>query len=203
MSYFIPKAECEAKTEVKDSRFIGRIIPVCSQENTEVKLKKVREKFRNADHNCWAYRIISGGEESIRFSDEAEPSGSAGKPILESMLERNIGDALLIITRYFGGTKLGIGGLSRAYRNCAREVIAKCALEEKVKLIRSEMHFLYCYEPQLRNHLYRSGGSIDFSYYEQYVIWKVTIPEAESDEFFNKCKDICRGDLQIIRISGM
>ncbi|NQS97019.1 MAG: YigZ family protein [candidate division Zixibacteria bacterium] len=201
MSYFIPKTECEAKTEIKDSRFIGRIIPVCSRENAEIKLKQVKEKFRDAAHNCWAYRIMSGGE-SIRFSDEAEPSGTAGKPILESILERNIGDALLVVTRYFGGTKLGIGGLSRAYRNCAREVIAKCKLEEKAEILKLEMHFLYCYEPQLRNFLYKSEGAIDFSYYEQYVIWKITIPEKTADEFISKCTDICRGDLQIIPISG-
>lgn len=197
MSYLTPKTECTAKTDVKNSRFIGSLLKVKSKSDAEQKLQEVKAAYNDATHNCWAYRISDEGEIEFRFSDEGEPSGTAGKPILESLEEGNIIDALLVVSRYFGGTKLGMGGLNRAYRKCARETISNCAFEDKVETVRLEMHFLYCFEAQLRNLLYRFKGTIEFSYYEQHVIWKVVMPQSTFDEFLNTCRDICRGEIEI------
>lgn len=197
MKTFRPKFETEARIEVKKSRFIGRIIPVESKSEAEETLKSVKKSFSDAIHNCWAYRIGAGDGAIFRFSDEGEPSGTAGKPILESLEERNISNALLVVTRYFGGVKLGMGGLSRAYRECARAVIAGARLKEMVEMVKFKMHFLYSFEPQLRSRVYELKGCVNRSFYSQNVLWEVEIPKSCSDNFCGEALEICRGQLEI------
>lgn len=195
--YFSPLDENQAKTMVKGSRFIGRIVPVKSRDEAERAILRIKDEFKDAAHNCWAYRIFSGGSEEIRFSDEGEPSGTAGKPILESLKERNIGDSLLVVTRYFGGIKLGMGGLSRAYRDCARQTIAGCRLQESVETAALEMCFPYSYDSPLRILLQRMEGRIDTSHYQTDVRWVISIPESRREEFTSIARDICRGEVKI------
>ena len=198
MSYFHPAGEARSKIEVKGSRFLAQIYPAQSRKEAEDRIAAVKSEFRDATHNCWAFRIyLAEGGFDFRSSDEGEPSGSAGRPILKSLEERNVADAVIIVTRYFGGTKLGMGGLSRAYRQAARGVIAECALREKLEMKRYEIHFRYCYEPMMRNHLYRSGGEMEFSYYEAFVIWRIAVPKETSQNFLRLASDICRGEIEI------
>ncbi len=192
-----PEQECEAKTEVKGSRFIGRILPVSSRGEAKARLREIRAKYHDATHNCWAYRIIEGGVFEERFSDEGEPSGSAGKPIVESLRERDIVNALLVVTRYFGGTKLGIGGLSRAYRECARSVISLSSLAEVVDSLEFELSFSYPFEPALKNLLRKLEGTIESSSYQANVVWRVSVPKARADEFTETAGNICRGELEM------
>lgn len=198
MSYFFPKSESDARIEVKGSRFIGRLYPVENQLEAKKMLRQIKDKYKDATHNCWAFRVsISRGDFEARSSDEGEPSGTAGRPILECLEERQIGDALLVVSRYFGGTKLGLGGLNRAYRRCAREVIARSQLEEKPETAAFNLRFPYDYEPMMRNHLYRNDGQIDFSHYGDDVVWKVSFPEISAEKFLQGAGDICRGELEI------
>jgi len=199
MSYLYPQKSGEAKIEIKGSRFIGRLVCAENISEAEGKLLEIKNEFRDATHNCWAYRLHTGdGKFEFRYNDEGEPSGTAGKPIFDSMEEKNIGDALLVVTRYFGGTKLGMGGLSRAYRQCARETISNAILSEKIELTEFELRFPYIYEPVMRSHLHRSDGNLEFSRYEDSVTWKVNIPKIAAAVFIELAKDICRGDLEII-----
>jgi len=113
-----------ARTELKirGSRFIGTAIPIGSKEEAAAELEKIRKEFWNATHNCYAYRLAPDGLQ-YRFSDDGEPSGSAGKPILFVLQQRDLVNLLVVITRYFGGTKLGVGGLARAYGETTAAVL--------------------------------------------------------------------------------
>lgn len=112
--------------EVKKSKFITSIIPV---NNFQIAMQELENrKDLKASHNCWAF--IS--KESERYSDDGEPTGTAGKPILQAIKNENIVDCLVIVTRYFGGIKLGTGGLSRAYAQAAKDTLTLC---DKVKMI--------------------------------------------------------------------
>ena len=114
--YKLPLRAAEAEFTEKKSRFIGCISPVSSEGEALAFLRSVREKHREATHNVYAYRVRSGGV--CRHSDDGEPSGTAGMPLLDVFLKQDIFDFCCVATRYFGGVLLGAGGLVRAYSRC-------------------------------------------------------------------------------------
>ncbi len=109
-----------AETEyiVQKSRFIGHAAPVSDADDALSFLEKIKKEHRGASHNCFAY-IIGKNKGIIRYSDDGEPSGTAGKPIAEVMLTKDVADCIVVVTRYFGGILLGAGGLVRAYAHAA------------------------------------------------------------------------------------
>ena len=104
----------------KKSRFIAEVFPVTSEEEAMQYLEEARKRYWDARHHCWAY-VLGRNPSAERMSDDGEPAGTAGKPILEVIRGRQITDVLVIVTRYFGGTLLGTGGLVRAYTASAAE----------------------------------------------------------------------------------
>ncbi|MDP2960131.1 MAG: YigZ family protein, partial [candidate division Zixibacteria bacterium] len=112
------------KLLIKGSKFIATAIPVSSEEEAKVFLEKIKKEFYDATHNPYAY-VISEGEVS-KSSEDREPSGTAGRQILSAIRSQNLKDILVIVTRYFGGVKLGIGGLSKAYYESALKVLKNC-----------------------------------------------------------------------------
>lgn len=106
---------------IKGSRFIGFAYPIISDEAALSQLSEIKRAYPDARHHCWAYQLRQ--QQKTRFSDDGEPSGSAGKPILAPIVGRQLFDTLVIVVRYFGGVKLGIGGLVRAYSQCANSVL--------------------------------------------------------------------------------
>ena len=116
----------EAEYTVNRSRFIGRCFPVESEEAALCLLGDIRKKHWDATHNCLAYRI--GENAAARFSDDGEPGGTAGKPIMDVLTGRGLTNVLCVVTRYFGGILLGAGGLVRAYSKSAAEAVAKAGV---------------------------------------------------------------------------
>lgn len=114
-----------AEIKVRGSIFIATAIPVSSKDMALKELDALRSEYFDASHNCFAYRFGKNGLE-FRTSDDGEPSGSAGKPMLFILQKNDVSDILLVITRYFGGTKLGIGGLARAYSGASSLVLESC-----------------------------------------------------------------------------
>lgn len=116
----------------KGSKFIGFAYPILSENDFKEKLNLIKELHPKATHHCYAYRIGLNGE-NYRINDDGEPSGSAGLPIYNQLLANNITNVLVIIVRYFGGTKLGVGGLVKAYKESAKTTL------EEAKIIRREL----------------------------------------------------------------
>lgn len=116
----------EAEYTVNRSRFIGRCFPVDSEEAALCLLGDIRKKHWDATHNCFAYRI--GENAAARFSDDGEPGGTAGKPIMDVLTGRGLTNVLCVVTRYFGGILLGAGGLVRAYSKSAADAVAKAGV---------------------------------------------------------------------------
>ena len=113
----------------KGSRFISFLYPVGSKDDAEKIIQKLRKKFYDASHVCFAYRVGEGEEKYFRSSDDGEPGSTAGLPIYNEIKSKGYFNVLTVVVRYFGGTKLGTGGLARAYANSARKVIE---ISEKV-----------------------------------------------------------------------
>ncbi len=130
---FVPFQHRTFKTKVKDSRFIADIFPVSSEEEIAHRLAEVRERERGATHICFAWRLGAPPKMKLRSSDAGEPAGSAGKPILQAIESAAMTNILVTVTRYFGGTKLGIGGLIRAYGGAARDALANISREPFVE----------------------------------------------------------------------
>jgi len=120
------KQGSEAEYTVNRSRFIGRCFPVESEEAALCLLGDIRKKHWDATHNCFAYRI--GENAAARFSDDGEPGGTAGKPIMDVLTGRGLTNVLCVVTRYFGGILLGAGGLVRAYSKSAADAVAKAGV---------------------------------------------------------------------------
>lgn len=117
--------------DIKKSRFISRIIPVKTEEDAQAKLAAIRETEAKATHNCFAY-VLGDHQDIQRASDDGEPSGTAGAPILEVLKRENLTNVLVVVTRYFGGIKLGAGGLIRAYGSSTSLAVQSATLMESV-----------------------------------------------------------------------
>ncbi len=115
----------------RGSRFIALAYPVSSEEEAKEKLIEVRKKYHDARHHCYAFRINPENEFS-RSSDDGEPSGTAGKPILNQLLSNSLFNVIVIVVRYFGGTKLGTSGLINAYKTATKEAIENAVITKKI-----------------------------------------------------------------------
>lgn len=127
-----PVKNMEVRNQVKDSKFYGSIYAVENREEAEKRILEIQEKYSDATHNVSAFRVESSELEQDPieyFDDDGEPSGSSGPPILEAIKGANLINTVIIVTRYFGGTKLGIGGLIRAYGDTARLAIEEAGIE--------------------------------------------------------------------------
>lgn len=117
----------------KGSRFISFAFPVCSADQAMEKVESLRKKYYDATHHCFAYRTGGKAGDIVRVSDDGEPSYSAGKPIMAEILSRDLSDVLVVVVRYFGGTKLGIPGLVKAYRNAAASALDAADIDVKTQ----------------------------------------------------------------------
>lgn len=122
--------ETKAETRVEASRFIATASPILTKDDAEAFIGRIRKALHDATHHCYAYRLGTD-EQQFRYNDDGEPNGSAGKPILAAIDKFNLTNILVVVTRYFGGTKLGVGGLVRAYSEAAEAALAIARVQTK------------------------------------------------------------------------
>ena len=141
-SYLSIVAESHGDYREKASKFLAIALPVSGLEEINAKLTELRKTYHDANHHCYAYRL--GHENPIfRMNDDGEPSGSAGKPIYGQILSAKLSDVIVVVIRYFGGTKLGIPGLIHAYRTAAREALNQATIIEKIIRVPYKVIFDY------------------------------------------------------------
>ncbi len=141
--YFTIDHEQTAEIRVKGSRFIGNTCPVNNEQQATEFIHQVSQKFYNATHNCFAYHIGLNPTMISRYSDAGEPTGTAGLPILNVIKGKQLTNLVVVITRYFGGTKLGKGGLVRAYSECTQQVFEQCSMVKKFLYQKVQLEFDY------------------------------------------------------------
>ncbi len=186
-------APASHEVEIKKSRFIARALRV---EAPEEALGKVREiSLPDATHNCWAYRI---GEE-YRFSDDGEPGGSAGRPIFAAIDGHSLDRVLVVVTRYFGGTKLGVGGLVRAYGGTAAECLRLAEKVEVKPLCRTRVEIPFPDMNSVYNLLPDSGAvKTGESYSDSGVILELEMETENWEPFRLHLIDVTRGKMRVI-----
>lgn len=180
----------------KKSRFIASLQPAASEEEAAAFIEAVKKKYWDAKHNCTAM-VIGRNAEITRCSDDGEPSGTAGRPMLEVLTGEGLRDVVVVVTRYFGGTLLGTGGLVRAYSQAVKEGLKNCetgVLREgrKVKLLMSYNDYGKV------EHLCRTEGQeLEEVIYREHVTVLMTIPEQLYENRIGKLRDASAGRLEI------
>ena len=140
-AYLSIKEPSSTRLTRKKSRFIGLLYPASSKAEINATLKQVKRTYHDATHRCTAYRLMGSSGPVVRTDDAGEPAGSAGKPILQRLEAARLYDVLAVVVRYFGGAKLGVGGLIRAYADAADGAIAAATLVEKRRRTRIAIRF--------------------------------------------------------------
>lgn len=182
--------------EEKRSRFIANATPVTSSEEAAAFIESVRRKYYDARHHCSAF-IIGRNREITRCSDDGEPSGTAGKPILEVLLGAEVTDAVIVVTRYFGGTLLGTGGLVRAYTQAAKAGLADAGIATMCYGKRITLRMEYADIGKLQYLLGNRGIEIRESRYTDIVEFDIQVPAVECHAVTKELTEAAAGRVRI------
>ena len=173
--------EAQAEYKVQGSRFCATALPVTTKSQAEEFIAGIRKRFRDATHNCFAYRIGTDGAE-FRFNDDGEPSGTAGKPILAAIDKHGLTNILVVVTRYFGGTKLGVGGLVRAYGDATELALLKAEKETRYITLTVKATFPHSQISNVMHVISKVGAKIVDTQYDEDVHTQLEIRLSKAEE---------------------
>lgn len=197
-SYLVPAERIEIEQEIKKSRFIATVAHAPDKESAVRFIEEISKRHASASHNTYAYVIGNpNGGAQVGFNDDGEVGGTAGKPILSVLQMRGIGDVVAVVTRYFGGTKLGTGGLVRAYSGTITMALDEIKLKEHVNLIEVRVKVGYEFESAIRNLWVKNGLVIKDVLYTQEVTIISDIPESIKDDLESEIQNATRGGADI------
>ncbi|ADJ62889.1 YigZ family protein [Herbaspirillum seropedicae] len=174
MATFTLAQRVEIELEIRKSRFIGIVMPVPGREAAMQEIARMRDAHRSATHVCWA--LMAGGQSGM--SDDGEPSGTAGRPMLEVLRHHELDGVLAMVVRYFGGVKLGAGGLVRAYTDAIASALKQAQRIERVAQAELEIGVVYSAEPQLRHWLAQQKYELLDSRHDTLAYLHLRLPEA-------------------------
>jgi len=181
---------------VKGSRFVATLGPARDPEEAQALLDGVRGEWPNATHHCWAWRLSDG---RTRSSDDGEPGGSAGRPILAQIEGHGIEDAVVIVTRWYGGTKLGVGGLIRAYGGCAGRALDAATVVETTRTVPMILTHAYADTGVVQAALRAAGLTPESTEFQVDVVVHLAVPEVDADAITDRLVDATGGRATIAR----
>ena len=191
VTYNIPAHSKETCYEIKKSRFIARIGYVTDKATAKQFVEQAKTDYPDARHHCWAYQFgPPHSPYSAGMSDDGEPSGTAGKPILNVLQHKDIGDIMLVVIRYFGGIKLGAGGLVRAYSQAAQLAIDNLTTKKEVATVALTVQCDFSQEQTVRHWLTKLGNPSLRVDYQQQVFIHLDLANDQLAEFDRHCKSL-------------
>lgn len=199
MPYITIKNLGEDRFEEKKSEFIGYAKRVQNEEEAKEFVNEIKSLHKQARHNCWAY-VIGSNMNIQRYSDDGEPQGTAGIPILEVMKKSNVTDCAVVVTRYFGGVLLGTGGLTRAYTKGASIAIKAAGIVEKVSGLKLSFEIEYDLFGKIQYICGQNSWHIEETEYTDKVIVHILCEESISEEIENEIVEVTNGKV-IVRKS--
>lgn len=191
--YPVPAGETEVELRFKNSRFIGSAGRAETVEEAKAFIGKIRQRYPDASHHVYAFAVGYGATVTHGMSDAGEPSGTAGRPALAVVQGAGLGDLVVVVTRYFGGTKLGTGGLVRAYTGTAQAVLAETPREEKVDLVFFRVKLAYDQHALCRKLIEEQGASVEGEEFGESVELSGSIREELFDEVCRVLRDATSG----------
>ena len=193
--YTIPLKEIRREHVVVNSRFIATLAPVFSAEEARAFLARIKREFADASHNVPAY-VIGGGNTITEYcSDDGEPSGTAGRPVLAVLRGSGLGDAVVVVTRYFGGTLLGTGGLVKAYTESTQLVVNAIGRGQRVTVYVSMLAIPYNLLERIRLIVTRNSGEVLGEDFAGDITMTLQFPIAKFDMFQSELRDLSAGKL--------
>ena len=191
--YLVPTDFGQDEFVEKKSRFIGRVWPVETEEQALERIQQMKKQHYDATHNCWAYVLKSG---PVRFSDDGEPGGTAGMPIVQVLQKENLYNVVCVVTRYFGGTLLGAGGLVRAYTKGAK--IAVDAAGKSMKRVWSVLYVPcpYNYYERVKLEIAAFDGIIRDTQFGAEVELEILIAAGKARDFMDRLTDMTAGTVE-------
>ncbi|MDR7091585.1 YigZ family protein [Cellvibrio fibrivorans] len=193
--YTILAAPIAATTEEKNSEFLTFLHPVTSRDEAMVHVDGYRKQYPDAAHVCWAYVIGNTRQPQTQaFSDDGEPSGTAGKPMLHVLTERELGNSLAVVVRYFGGVKLGAGGLVRAYSGAVSAAVNCAQLVEVTPCIHIHITVDFAKETKIRHLVNTYQGQVLHVDYAMQVTLQISLAAAQAELFTQQVINETAGD---------
>lgn len=181
-TYHTIAREAQTESKVKGSRFIGETYLVSTAEEALEALEKVRKREYSATHHCYAWVTGRENESAFKYSDDGEPNGTAGKPIYDVVTGAEVTNVLCVVTRYFGGTKLGTGGLVRAYGDAAREAMAASGRRQHFVQDHYQLTFEFSLYDKLLQVLHALKANVEDSQFTDQVSLRVAIRQSRSKD---------------------
>lgn len=216
--YLIPKLEiCSQNTpsplshthcfrveeDIKRSRFITSFGHADSRESAKLFIDKIRAEFPDATHNCWAYAVgMPKDTAQIGQSDDGEPHGTAGRPMLNILLHGDVGECVVVVTRYFGGTLLGTGGLIRAYQGCTANALAVLPSLMKIAYATALVQCPYDFMSKVHHVLPKFQANILQEDYGNDVTYTIKFPETNALLLEKNLIDIAHGNIDFLLLEG-
>jgi len=181
--YFTITSAKQAEIKIKGSRFIGTAAHVADEAEAKVFIHEISNRYHDATHNCYAYVVGFPPQQITRFNDDGEPAGTAGQPILSVIQGQNLKFVAVVVTRYFGGTKLGKGGLIRAYSDCTRAVLENCRIEKRFIYEKFSIVFPYDLTGAVMRAISQFGAKVEDSSYDQDSRLFVSVRRSAASDF--------------------
>lgn len=192
--YRVPAGAHRVETTVKRSRFIATVARAPTPDSARALVDRVREEMPDATHHCWAF--VAGppaSTEQIGMSDDGEPHGTAGRPMLQALLYGGVGEVAVVCTRYFGGVKLGTGGLSRAYADAVKVALESLPTVEKIERVQVTLRVGYPEVDAVRRLFADREVVVEEEKYGADVGYRLAVPAAELERFREALAGLTRG----------
>lgn len=188
--YFVPAGSGEAEFVEKRSSFLGHVRFVETEDAAREFINEMKKKYYDARHNCWCY-IIRGG--AVRYSDDGEPQGTAGLPMLEVFKREGVENVVCVVTRYFGGVLLGTGGLLRAYTKSAKDALDAAGIAAVRRWVKLEAACPYSLLERMKTECLALKGAVSDVEYGADVRMTFLLPESRSEEFQARVTELSAG----------
>lgn len=200
--YQIAINEVEDETIVNRSRFICFLAPCISSHEAKSLVKKCQQLHPQASHHCYAFLTGAADDsQGYGFSDDGEPSGTAGRPMLSVLQGGGVGQLCAVVVRYFGGTKLGTGGLQRAYGGSVRQALSYLQSTIKIPMVHKSLACQYTQVNDVMHLIEKGGGLVVNQDYQESVLFTLAIPCAKLDEIANQLQTLSAGQLKLKTIA--
>ena len=193
--YYIPTREGVGELVEKRSRFLGHVWRVSSEEEAREIIEATKKKHYDARHNCWCYIIKDG---PTRYSDDGEPQGTAGQPMLNVFQREGVVNVCCVVTRYFGGILLGAGGLVRAYTQSAKDALDGAGISVVRRWVAMEVPCTYAQFEQARRTVEAFSGVVEQVDYGADVVLSALLPEERAAEFSAHILDASAGTIEVL-----
>ena len=192
--YRIPTAPGEAEFQEKRSTFLGHVRPVETEDEAKAFVAAMKKQYHDARHNCWCY-LLRGGVE--RYSDDGEPQGTAGIPMLEVFRREGVTNVVCVVTRYFGGILLGTGGLLRAYTKSAKDALEAAGVSAVRRWVSVEVPCPYALLERMKAAVTAADGVVAGLEYGADVTLRALLPEEQSGAFQTQVRDLSAGAVSV------